>query len=181
MVGFAQRFARRRPGRFDDALRRLASFSPLAGRQAKIDELRVVALEKLGRPAEAQAVRWSAFERSLSYDRFDDYLTHATDDERIVARAKAISRAGTYPYAARDLVAADQAAVRVSDWQGLAGPRRPDDLPDQAQEPTWPQVGVQAAGERGGGTRVTQHRLLRTARSCPSPFVPSGLVRNPNK
>jgi len=57
------------------------------------DDARIAALEALDRPDDAQAARWSVFERSLSSTHLRDYLSHLPDFEDLEAEEKALDYA----------------------------------------------------------------------------------------
>ncbi len=90
--------------------------APHAGRQDKIDTLRIDALMRLDRVADAQEVRWSAFTRTLSHDRFESYLAHATAEARDAAHAKAISVARAH----RDVLSALGVLHRIDKAEAAA-------------------------------------------------------------
>jgi hypothetical protein len=53
-------------------------------------------LERAGRTGEAQAVRWSSFERTLSADRARAFIARLADFDDVEAEAKAFAIAGAY-------------------------------------------------------------------------------------
>ena len=64
-----------------------------------IADLRIVALEALARQSEAQALRWSAFEASLSGTHLREYLKRLPDFEDFPIERKAIAHAMAFPSA----------------------------------------------------------------------------------
>jgi len=66
-------------------------------------DLRIAALEALGRKDEAQAVRWRHFERFLSADHLRAYLKRLPDFEDFEAEQKALGVAAAHKQAARGL------------------------------------------------------------------------------
>ena len=66
-------------------------------------DLRIAALEALGRKDEAQAVRWRHFERFLSAGHLRDYLKRMPDFEDFEAEQKALDIAAAHKQAARGL------------------------------------------------------------------------------
>ncbi len=66
-------------------------------------DLRIAALEVLGRKEEAQAVRWRHFERFLSVEHLRAYLKHLPDFEDFEAEQKALDIAAAHKQAARGL------------------------------------------------------------------------------
>ena len=66
-------------------------------------DLRIDALEALGRKPEAQAERWRHFERTLSAAHLRAYLKRLPDFEDFEAEQKALNLAGAHPDAARAL------------------------------------------------------------------------------
>lgn len=69
--------------RLDAATPRIAGVYPFEWEQARLD-----ALEALGRPDEAQAFRWTAFERSLSEDHLRAYVKRLPDFDDMEAEEK---------------------------------------------------------------------------------------------
>ena len=59
--------------------------------------LRIAALDALGRPAEAQALRWQAFEQTLSSSHLRDHLKRLPDFDDFEVERQAISHAMTFP------------------------------------------------------------------------------------
>ena len=59
--------------------------------------LRIAALDTLGRKAEAQVLRWQAFEKTLSPAHLRDYLKRLPDFDDIEAERRAIAHAATSP------------------------------------------------------------------------------------
>jgi hypothetical protein len=70
-----------RPGEALDWLDRAGSGRHEPGHPGEID-LRIAALEALGRDAEAQTARWDWFKKTLSFDHFRDYLERIPAAER---------------------------------------------------------------------------------------------------
>jgi hypothetical protein len=66
-------------------------------------DLRIVALEALGRKDEGQAVRWRHFERFLSADHLRAYLKRLPDFDDFEAEQKALDVAAAHKQAARGL------------------------------------------------------------------------------
>ena len=66
-------------------------------------DLRIAALDALGRKDEAQAVRWRHFERFLSADHLRAYLKRLPDFEDFEAEQKALDVAAAHKQAARGL------------------------------------------------------------------------------
>ncbi len=66
-------------------------------------DLRIAALEALGRKDEAQAVRWRHFERFLSAEHLRAYLKRLPDFEDFEAEQKALDVAAAHKQAARGL------------------------------------------------------------------------------
>ena len=66
-------------------------------------DLRIAALEALGRKDEAQAVRWRHFERFLSAEHLRAYLKRLPDFEDFEAEQKALDIAAAHKQAARGL------------------------------------------------------------------------------
>lgn len=66
-------------------------------------DLRIGALEALGRADEAQAVRWQYFEQALSAGHLRDYLRRLPDFEDFEAEQKAFDRAAAHKEATRAL------------------------------------------------------------------------------
>ena len=64
-----------------------------------IADLRIAALEALHRQSEAQALRWSAFEVSLSAAHLREYLKRLPDFEDLPGERKAIAHAMAFPSA----------------------------------------------------------------------------------
>jgi len=62
-----------------------------------IADLRIAALEALGRKPEAQAMRWQAFEATLSGLHLREYLKRLPDFEDFAAEQKALAYAATFP------------------------------------------------------------------------------------
>jgi hypothetical protein len=61
------------------------------------EQVRVEVMEALGRKAEAQAFRWSCFERTLNDDHLRDYLKRLPEFEDIEAEQKAMVTAVGFP------------------------------------------------------------------------------------
>ena len=59
-------------------------------------KVRIDVLESLGRLDEAQAERWSTFERELDAEYLREYLKRLPDDERTEATERALDRAGDH-------------------------------------------------------------------------------------
>lgn len=64
-----------------------------------ISDLRIAALEVLHRQSEAQALRWAAFEASLSATHLKEYLKRLPDFEDFPIERKAILHASAFPSA----------------------------------------------------------------------------------
>ena len=64
-----------------------------------IADLRIAALECLGRKSDAQALRWSAFETTLSGPHLRDYLKRLPDFEDFPIEQKALAHAAVFPSA----------------------------------------------------------------------------------
>jgi hypothetical protein len=64
-----------------------------------IADLRIVALEALQRKSEAQALRWSAFETTLSTTHLRDHLRRLPDFEDFPIEQKALAHAAAFPSA----------------------------------------------------------------------------------
>jgi len=75
-------------------------------------DLRIAALEALGRKDEAQAVRWRHFERFLSAEHLRAYLKRLPDFEDFEAEQKALDVAAAHKQAARGL-------AFFIEWQAL--------------------------------------------------------------
>ncbi len=67
------------------------------------DDTRIEALDALGRDDEAQAARWSCFERSLSSEHLRAYLQRLPDFEDVEAERRALDHVETYQYPIRAL------------------------------------------------------------------------------
>lgn len=99
--GIAAQIARRllAAGRPEQALA-LLDGADTAG-QRRVDEVweqtRIEALEALGRSEEAQASRWSHFERSLSVDHLRAFLRRLSDFEDVEAEQRALALAADHP------------------------------------------------------------------------------------
>lgn len=76
------------------------------------DNLRIAALEALGRRDEAQAVRWRHFERYLSVEQLRAYLKRLPDFDDFEAEQKALNVAAAHRQAARAL-------AFFVEWQAL--------------------------------------------------------------
>lgn len=90
-------------GRVEEAgsvLRRAAPKPDRRGRLAAPDvdweTLWIDFLEQSGRPEEAQAVRWAAFERTLSADRARSFISRLPDFEDVEAETRAFERAAAF-------------------------------------------------------------------------------------
>jgi hypothetical protein len=59
--------------------------------------LRIAALDALGRTTEAQALRWQAFEQTLSATHLRDHLKRLPDFDDVEAERRAIAHAMTFP------------------------------------------------------------------------------------
>ncbi|MBB4287593.1 DUF6880 family protein [Roseospira goensis] len=81
--------------RADEALRLLdnANTSRTGWPSFDWDDARIAALEALDRPDDAQAARWTVFERSLSSTHLRDYLSRLPDFEDLEAEEKALDYA----------------------------------------------------------------------------------------
>jgi len=126
-VAFARRLLA--AGRAEDALRALEAVEDRPGRVPfEWEEARIDVLEALGRPDEAQAFRWTCFERSLDPEHLRAYLKRLPDFEDLEAEERARSHALAYPNAHHGLMfltawpALDQAAAlvlaRAGEWDG---------------------------------------------------------------
>jgi hypothetical protein len=62
-----------------------------------LDNARIAVLEALGRTGEAQAVRWSCFERALSSSHLRAYLERLPDFEDVETEQRALDYAMNYP------------------------------------------------------------------------------------
>ncbi|WP_216906425.1 DUF6880 family protein [Synechococcus sp. CCY 0621] len=92
------------------------------------EQSRIEALEALGRTEEAQASRWSHFERSLSLDQLRAYLRRLPDFEDVEAEQRALALAADHPSGLQALAfllqwpAVSEAAALVlrrhSEWDG---------------------------------------------------------------
>jgi hypothetical protein len=81
-------------GRADEALRRLEGSSERRIVDPfEIVDLKIAALEQLGRPADAQAARWTYFTETLSARHLRDYLKRLPDFDDFEAQEKAVSLA----------------------------------------------------------------------------------------
>lgn len=76
------------------------------------EDARIDVLEALGRGAEAQAVRWSCFERSLSDTHLRAYLKRLPDFEDVEAESRALDYAEKY----KDLL---QSLSFLASWSAL--------------------------------------------------------------
>ncbi len=65
----------------------------------RLASLRIAALDALGRTAQAQALRWQAFEQTLSATHLRDHLKRLPDFDDIEAERQAIAHAMTFPNA----------------------------------------------------------------------------------
>ena len=62
----------------------------------KWEDARIAVQDALGRPADAQATRWSCFERALSGEHLRDYLKRLPDFDDVEAEQRAFDDASTY-------------------------------------------------------------------------------------
>jgi hypothetical protein len=76
------------------------------------ENTRIVVLESLGRTEEAQADRWSCFERTLSKSHLREYLKNLSDFDDVEAEQRAIEFVMTYP-------SAHQALAFLIEWPAL--------------------------------------------------------------
>jgi hypothetical protein len=67
-------------------------------------DLRIAAFEALGKKPEAQALRWQAFEATLSGPHLREYLKRLPDFEDFATEQKALAHAATFPSALTALV-----------------------------------------------------------------------------
>jgi len=95
-------------GRADEALGFLerAQFGDRRWVPQSWQELRLQALEALGRGEEAQAIRWDCFERTLSDSHLRAYLKRLPDFDDIEAEERAMAHAKAFPslFAALDFL-----------------------------------------------------------------------------
>jgi len=131
--------------RVDEALAALEAAAPTGGLRGAFagptaDELhdwegaRIDALDAAGRPEEAQALRWRAFERDLSAPRLRDYLKRLPDFDDVVAEERALAHAVAHPRfeaaltflmvwpawpAAAELIRARHAEITVPDVEAM--------------------------------------------------------------
>lgn len=84
----------------------------VADEDAKDIDLRIAALELLARGPEAQAVRWSHFETSLSAGHLRDYLKRLPDFEDFEAEQKALAVAAAHSEP-------DRALAFLIEWKAL--------------------------------------------------------------
>jgi hypothetical protein len=97
-------------------------------------DLRIAAFEALGKKPQAQALRWQAFEATLSGPHLRDYLKRLPDFEDFATEQKALAHAATFPSALTALVffvewpaleAADRLVrQRISELDGRKSSRR---------------------------------------------------------
>jgi hypothetical protein len=76
------------------------------------EDARIEVLEALGRPDDAQAARWSCFERSLSSRHLREYLKRLPDFDDVTAEKKALD----YAQGSRDML---QALSFLISWPAL--------------------------------------------------------------
>jgi hypothetical protein len=69
-----------------------------------IADLRIAAFEALGKKPEAQALRWQAFEATLSVPHLREHLKRLPDFEDFATEQKALAHAATFPSALTALV-----------------------------------------------------------------------------
>ncbi|MFO1079327.1 MAG: hypothetical protein U1E23_01685 [Reyranellaceae bacterium] len=86
-------------GRAAEALAALEQADRPSGRWPLFEweDVRIAVLEALGRAAEAQAARWSVFERSLSPHHLRDHLQRLPEFDDVEAEARALAHAARFP------------------------------------------------------------------------------------
>jgi hypothetical protein len=104
-------------GRVQEAWRAVEAAEPRRGSgwdwpDFEWENVRIEVLEALGRPEEAQAARWSCFERSLSSRHLREYLKQLPDFDDVTAEQKALD----YVQRSRDLL---QALSFLISWPAL--------------------------------------------------------------
>ncbi len=86
-LGIAQRLLA--AGRPAEALEWVSEIESRYGDDHQVVDIRLAALDDLGRPDDAQALRYAWFEKSLSTEHLNDYLRKLPDFEDFEARDKA--------------------------------------------------------------------------------------------
>lgn len=98
--GIAAEIARRllAAGRAEEALRTIEAAEHRRGGWLDFDweDARIEALDALGRGDDAQAARWSCFERALSAEHLRAYLKRLSDFDDVEAEARALDHAERY-------------------------------------------------------------------------------------
>ena len=116
-------------GRLEEALQWLDRPDIPDHKRVDIGRLKVDILDRLGRTEDAQAVRWSMFETSLSAGILDEYLGRLPEDVVVEARQRAIETACRYPDVHQSLsllaelssdIAADLVHRRLGEIRGEA-------------------------------------------------------------
>jgi hypothetical protein len=116
-------------GRLEEALHWVDRPDVPEHRRGDISLLKVEILDRLGRTEDAQAVRWSMFETSLSAGVLDEYFDRLPEDVVAEARQRAIATARRYPDVHQSLpllaelnpdIAADLVHRRLGEIRGEA-------------------------------------------------------------
>jgi hypothetical protein len=116
-------------GRLEEALHWADRPNVPEHKRGDIGPLKVEILDRLGRTEDAQAVRWSMFETSLSAGVLDEYLGRLPEDVVAEARQRAIATACRYPDVHQSLhllaelspdIAADLVHQRLGEIRGEA-------------------------------------------------------------
>jgi len=105
--GIAAEIARRllAAGRTQEALRTIEAAEQRQGGWPDLDweEARIDVLEALGRGEDAQAARWSCFERALSAEHLRAWLKRLPDFDDVEAEARALDQAERYDHLSQAL------------------------------------------------------------------------------